>query len=92
MPGVTDAATLSNAVQQEREDLMQAHADLDAARRAQDPKWIDNAQAVVAQITDSLAINEANLAIIESGGVLPTPSQTFGNTAFWTANGCSFTP
>ena len=66
MPGDTDATSLSNAVQEEREDLMQAHATLDAAQKSGDVKWIANAQIVVDQITIKLAVNEANLAIIET--------------------------
>jgi len=92
MPGDTDATSLSNAVQQEREDLMQAHSTLDAAQKSGDVKWIANAQIVVDQITLKLAVNEANLAIIEGGGTLPPASQSFGNTAFWTATGYSFIP
>lgn len=92
MPGTTSEITLREAVEQGKNAVALAAADVDAAGRAENVKWMENATAVFNEQTAKLIRNEAALLAAYAGIPPSPPSTTFGDSAFWTINGYQFIP
>ena len=79
MPGDTNESIISEALEQLHSSLDGSVAELAVAIKAKDDKWVKNTKEVIANLQNSIAVNEANQAIIVAGGTIPPPTFVFGD-------------
>tara|TARA_R110000824_G_scaffold5756_15_gene26545 strand:- start:1200 stop:1460 length:261 start_codon:yes stop_codon:yes gene_type:complete len=79
MPGDTSESFLNISLEQLHSSLDSSIAELAVAIKAKDDKWVKNTEEVISSLQNSITINEANLAIIASGGTIPPPTVFFGS-------------